>query len=164
MTIDKNNLLSRIRKYQEAQTRAARAAEQKAKADLDEAINACWTPATRQELTDILQIANAAAAAGIDLAEFTADSDRYRLGFIRPNNQNLIEYVGFVMDGTCENTDLWVGAEGPVGVKLDRTSPYLDPEFKRPVIHHLKDFVSQWPDFKSRFYAYLDEICPNTDI
>lgn len=159
MDIDKNAMLAKIGRFAEK-----RAAEEKKKTKAEEqaydkAKSALETPEMKERVRTLLELANAARKAGIDIRKFYAYEKDDRIGFIRPDGDGDITHCGIAVRDACDSTELWVGPDGAKGVQRG----FLDgmPEYgeRRADTEHMERFALKLPKFEAAFVRYLDETC-----
>lgn len=155
-------MLSRIKKYTQKQAQLKAESDAKYKAEYDKALSACTRPELLNEIKDLIRVANAASDAGIKFDTYMTDRIHHRLGFIR-RDQRLdkpIMHVGYLMGGAAGEYDFYIDKNGPKSVYNGNNT---NKSGDMPILRHMTSFLSQWPDFRDRFYEFLDKICPKDD-
>lgn len=113
----------------------------------------------KERVRTLLELANAARKAGIDIRKFYTYEKDEHVGFIRPDGDGDITHCGIAVRDACGSTELWVGPDGAKGVQRG----FLDgmPEYgeRRADTERMEQFALKLPKFEAAFVRYLDETC-----
>lgn len=159
MDIDKNAMLAKIGRFAEKRTaeekkktEAEKQAHAKAKAALE-------TPKMKKRVQTLLELANAARKAGINIQKFYANERDYHVGFIRPDGDGDITHCGIVVRDACSSTELWVGPDDARGVQRGFLTGMTEYGERRVETGRMERFALKFPKFEAAFVKYLDETC-----
>ena len=156
---DTQTMLRRIEKY--ANDRRASADKKAAdKRKRNEDLKArCSDPELLAQVGAVIEIANAAAKAGIKLDNYVADGIRHKLGLVRaPGNGPTFDAMGILAGGAAGDIDFHMMADGPVAVRHGSTCRAAQEIGPKSV--HMERFLKEWPEFMERFMANMDSILP----
>lgn len=159
MDINKNAMLAKISRFAEKQTaeekkktEAEKQAHAKAKAALE-------TPEMKKRVQTLLELANAARKAGIDIQKFYTYGKDDRIGFIQPDGDGDVTHCGIAVRDACSSTELWVGPDGAKGVQRGFLNGMPEYGERRADTGRMERFALKLPKFEAAFVRYLDETC-----
>lgn len=159
MDIDKNTMLAKIGRFAEKRTAEEKKKTEAEKRAYDEAKAALEAPEMKARIGTLLEIANAAQKAGIDIHKFYTYGKDDRIGFIQPDGDGDITHCGIAVHDACSSTELWVGPDGAKGVQRGFLNGMPEYGERRADTGRMERFALKLPKFEAAFVRYLDETC-----
>ena len=166
---DTDSRIAAIRKHHDAQVadnNAKRLAEEEKKGKLVECIKSL-----KPRIDNLILVANECIRNGLEIDAYGKTLSRYkdtrengtfvtngithRLGFVKTQMSDSVTQLGIDGGGYCGKWDFRTDGENTYSISNNDYERSMSAE---PTLIHLKQFVSDFPEFEADFYAYVDGI------